>query len=75
MKILNGTIRSAKMQKTVSVEVVTFRQHPLYKKRYKVTKRFLAHNDIDAKEGDKVQITESRPLSRNKRWQVTKITN
>jgi len=73
MKTLTGTVKSDKMQKTVVVEVVTFRQHPLYRKRYKFSKRFLAHNELDAKEGDKVQIKESRPLSGNKRWQVAKI--
>jgi small subunit ribosomal protein S17 len=75
MKTFIGTVKSAKMDKTVVVEVVTFRQHPLYLKRYKFTKRFLAHDPLGAKEGDKVQIKESRPISRRKRWQVSQIIN
>ena len=75
MKTLIGTVKSAKMDKTVVVEVVTFRQHPLYLKRYKSSKRFLAHDQLGAKEGDRVQIRESRPISRHKHWQVSKIIN
>ena len=75
MKTFIGTVKSAKMDKTVVVEVVTFRQHPLYLKRYKFSKRFLAHDLLGAKEGDRVQIKESRPISRRKHWQVSQIIN
>jgi small subunit ribosomal protein S17 len=72
-KIFTGTVRSDKMTKTVSVEVERTWQHPIYKKRVKRTKRYLAHNEIGAKLGDKVNMIEVRPLSRLKRWQVTEI--
>lgn len=73
MKTLTGTIKSTKMQKTAVVEVESTRQHPLYRKRFKVTKRYLAHNELEATDGDKVTMTESRPLSKLKRWTITKI--
>ncbi len=75
MKTLTGIVKSTKMTKSAVIEVTTFRQHPLYHKRFRVTKRFLAHNEIAAKEGEKVQITESRPLSKLKHWNITKIIN
>lgn len=73
MKILKGKVVSDKMQKTVAVEVTSLWQHPLYQKRVKRSKRYLAHNELEAKEGDQVVIKETRPLSKNKRWVVTKI--
>ncbi len=73
MKTLKGTITSNKMQKTAVVEVTSLWEHPLYKKRVKRSKRFLAQNDIDATINDHVVITESRPLSKLKRWTITKI--
>lgn len=73
MKTLKGIVVSDKMTKTVTVKVISLWQHPLYSKRVKRSKRYLAHNEIDAKLGDSVVINESRPISRLKRWVVTKI--
>ena len=70
---MTGVVTSDKMMKTVVVEITRTYQHPLYKKVVHSSKRFKAHNEMDAKVGDVVQIVESRPLSREKRWVVEKI--
>jgi small subunit ribosomal protein S17 len=71
---LQGVVVSAKMQKSVVVAVERRVQHPVYGKTQKRTSTFLAHNEGDAaKMGDKVAIAESRPLSRRKRWAVTRV--
>lgn len=68
---LKGIVVSDKMAKTVVVSVVRLKKHPVYKKYFKVTKRFKAHDeDNQYKVGDKVIIEETRPLSREKRWKV-----
>lgn len=71
---LNGTVVSDKMDKTVVVAVERIKRHPLYRKRYTVTKKFLAHDEAnEVKIGEKVQIIESIPKSRRKRWTVEKV--
>ncbi len=72
-KQLIGTVKSAKMMKTAVVDVVHFQVHPKYLKRIKVNKSYSAHNEIGAKEGDKVQLKDTRPISKNKHWQITKV--
>jgi len=70
---LIGTIVSDKMQKTIVVRVERIKEHPKYKKRYKVSKRYKAHNEKgEYKIGDKVVLEECRPLSKDKRWKVIK---
>ena len=72
-KRLQGIVVSDKMQKTVVVEVTRIKLDPKYKKRYKVNKRYKAHDEKDEyKTGDKVIIEECRPISREKRWKVVK---
>jgi len=72
-KILIGTVVSTKMQKTVVVKVERKFQHPLYKKIITRDKKYKAHNDnLDLKEGDKVTIKETRPLSKEKHFMVIK---
>ena len=74
MKTLIGKIVSTKMQKTVVVEVETSRRHPLYKKIIKKRKKFKAHNeDLKLKIGDKVEIVQTRPISKEKHFKVVKI--
>lgn len=74
-KIYTGTILSNKMDKTVVVGVTRIFQHPLYKKTVKRVTKFKAHDENnECKVGDTVQIIESRPLSKDKRWQVLKIS-
>ena len=72
-KQLTGQIVSDKMDKTVVVEVDTVKQHPLYKKRYKMHKKYHAHDENNEyQEGDEVMIEECRPRSKKKRWRVIK---
>ena len=72
-KKLKGTIISDKMQKTVVVRVERIKAHPKYKKRYKISKNYKAHDEKQAyKIGDKVVIEECRPISKDKRWRVVK---
>jgi small subunit ribosomal protein S17 len=68
-----GVVTSDKMMKTVIVEVSRTYRHPLYKKVVHSRARFMAHDEMGAKMGDTVQIVESRPLSRHKRWMVESI--
>jgi small subunit ribosomal protein S17 len=71
---LTGTVISDKMEKTVTVAVERQVRHEVYGKSQKRTSTFLAHNEnADVKVGDTVNIAESRPLSRRKRWVVTRI--
>ena len=70
---LKGEVVSDKMDKTIVVRIDTVKVHPRYKKRYKVSERFKAHDEKNEyKVGDKVIIQECRPLSKDKRWRVTK---
>ncbi len=86
-KVRQGLVVSAKMQKTVVVKLVRRVQHPLYKKTVLVSERFKAHvdeqliegvstkmvGDLKLEEGDTVEIVETRPLSREKTWRVSRI--
>lgn len=68
-RLLKGTIVSDKMQKTAVVEILRLKKHPKYKKHYKVTERFKAHNPDDQfHTGDKVWMQETKPMSKDKRW-------
>ena len=69
-----GIVVSNKMQKTVVVRVERRVQHPLYRKVVIRTEKFKAHDLIGCDEGDRVEIMETRPLSRDKRWRVTQIS-
>lgn len=72
-KQLKGIIISNKMQKTVVVEVERIKESPKYKRRYKVHKKYKAHDEKEEyKIGDRVIIKECRPLSKGKRWRVIK---
>jgi small subunit ribosomal protein S17 len=70
---LNGVVTSNKMTKTVVVEISRTFRHPLYHKVIHTSKRVKAHDELGCKIGDNVQIVETRPLSRDKRWVVEKI--
>ncbi len=70
---INGVVTSNKMTKTVVVEIGRTFRHPLYRKVVHLTKRVKAHDELGCQIGDKVQIVESRPLSRDKRWVVESI--
>ena len=68
-----GKVTSNKMTKTVVVEIVRKFRHPLYKKVVYTSKRVKAHDEIGCQIGDRVQIVESRPMSRDKRWVVESV--
>jgi small subunit ribosomal protein S17 len=71
---VTGVVVSDKMAKSVVVAVERQVRDPLYGKTQRRTSKFLAHNEAnDAKVGDRVAIIESRPLSRRKRWVVTRV--
>jgi small subunit ribosomal protein S17 len=71
---LTGKVVSDKMDKTVVVAVERSVRHEVYGKSQKKTSKFVAHNEgNEAKAGDTVAIAESRPLSRRKRWIVTRV--
>ena len=73
-KRLVGTVTSDKMDKTVVVAVEATKRHPLYGKVIRVMKKYKAHDEEnECREGDRVRIIESRPMSRQKRWAVVKI--
>jgi small subunit ribosomal protein S17 len=70
---LIGIVTSNKMTKTVVVEISRTFRHPLYKKVVHTSNTVKAHDELGCQIGDRVQIVESRPLSRDKRWVVEAI--
>ena len=73
-KYERGYVTSDKMDKTVVVSIVELVRHPLYSKAVKRTKKYKAHDENNAcKIGDRVRIGETRPLSKEKRWEVIQI--
>ena len=69
-----GYVTSDKMDKKVVVSIVELVRHPLYSKAVKRTKKYKAHDENNAcKIGDRVRIGETRPLSKEKRWEVIQI--
>jgi small subunit ribosomal protein S17 len=70
-----GTVISNKMDKTIVVSVVRLKKHRIYKRTYKQTKHFYAHDEENICQiGDVVRIQETRPLSKLKRWKLVEIT-
>src|ERR1043165_6786857 len=70
---MTGVVTSNKMTKTVVVEILRKFRHPLYRKVVHSSKRVKAHDEIGCQIGNRVEIVESRPLSRDKRWVVESI--
>lgn len=71
-KKLQGIVTSDKMSKTVVVDIGRIKEHPKYRKRYEVNKKYKAHDEKqEYKIGDRVVIEECRPISKDKRWRVT----
>lgn len=69
-----GVVTSNKMEKTITVSIERRMKHPMYGKFVKQTKSFKAHDEKnDAKVGDIVKITETRPLSKTKRWRLVEV--
>ncbi len=72
--ILIGRVVSDKNDKTITVLVETYRNHPLYKKRVKYSKKYRAHDEKNiAKVGDTVKIAQTRPLSKTKRYELVSV--
>jgi len=72
--ILIGKVTSAKMEKTIVVEVQRLVQHPKYRRVVRISKKFYAHDENRvAKPGDTVRIVASRPLSKLKRWRLKEV--
>lgn len=73
-KVREGIVVSDKMSKTIVVQVTRLEQHPVYKKFIHKTKRYYAHDELEAADsGDLVQIVETKPLSKLKRWKLSSI--
>jgi small subunit ribosomal protein S17 len=73
-KRLTGTVTSDKMDKTIVVAVTTTKRHKLYGKVVRLVKKYKAHDEEnECRIGDRVQIIESQPVSRHKRWSVVSI--
>lgn len=69
-----GVVTSDKMEKTITVSIERRVKHPIYGKFVKTTKKFKAHDEKnDAKTGDTVKISETRPLSKTKRWRLVEV--
>lgn len=77
MRTKTGKIVSNVQAKTLIIEVTTSKIHPKYKKSYKVSKKFYAHNPENKKFeiGEVVTIYETKPISKTKRWTIVKPTN
>jgi small subunit ribosomal protein S17 len=72
--VLQGTVTSDKMEKTIVVEIMMRKLHPLYKKYVTKSKTVKAHDEKnEARIGDTVRVEECRPLSRDKRWRLVEI--
>ena len=73
-QVLTGRVTSAKMEKTIVVEVLRLVQHPKYRRVVRISKKFYAHDEQrQAKLGDTVRIVASRPISKLKRWQLQEV--
>ena len=73
-KTLTGIVSSDSRDKSITVSVTSRETHPIYKKQYSVTRKYQAHDEKnEAKVGDKVQITESRPISKTKSFVLSNI--
>ncbi len=73
-KTFTGVVVSDKADKTIVVSIATRKTHPIYKKQYTISRKFMAHDETnDAHVGDTVTIAETRPLSARKRFNLVKI--
>lgn len=74
MKIYKGKVTKVK-PKTATVAVERFIAHSVYKRRYKVVRRFQVHDELGVNVGDRVTFTDSKPYSKTKRWKIVKVEN
>jgi small subunit ribosomal protein S17 len=73
MKVFSGEVVSKNSEKTATVVVERFVSHPLYKKRFKRTKKYQVHDEIGCAVGQRVSFVASRPHSKTKKWKIIKI--
>jgi len=75
-QILQGRVVSDKMKKTIVVEVERLKTHPLYQKKYRVSKKYKVHDEKkETQVGDLVSFIACRPFSKEKKWRLLKIHN
>lgn len=73
-KIITGKVVHSSAKKTISVELTRLSTHPIYKKKFKVTRRISAHDENDlARVGDLVEIAETTPISKTKSWTLVRV--
>jgi small subunit ribosomal protein S17 len=75
MKVIVGKVVSNKMDKTVTVEVESMWEHPLYHKRITRSQKYLAHTEKKVAEGKTVKISQCRPVSKHKAWKVIEVVD
>ena len=73
MKIFTGKVISTKMARTATVSVERVVVHPMYKKRFKRTKKYHVHDEIGVKTGDRVSFVACKPVSKLKRWKIIEV--
>jgi small subunit ribosomal protein S17 len=73
MKIFTGKVVSNKMPKTVTVEVERLLSHPVYKKRFKRTRKYQVHSENVIKIGETVKFVNTRPISKTKKWKILDV--
>ncbi len=73
MKIFTGKVISTKMSKTATVAVERVVVHPMYKKRFKRTKKYHVHDELGVKAGDRVSFTACKPISKLKKWKIIEV--
>ncbi len=72
-KKLSGVALRDSLDKTVKVQVNYTKIHPLYQKRYTVSRKFLVHTDVEVKKNQQVIIEESKPVSKRKSWKIASV--
>ncbi|OGM28079.1 30S ribosomal protein S17 [Candidatus Woesebacteria bacterium RIFCSPLOWO2_01_FULL_39_61] len=75
MKIFKGKVISKKMEKTATVAVNRVVVHPVYKKRFRKTKKYHVHDEIGVEVGQEVRFVASKPISRTKRWKIIDLVD
>lgn len=73
MKVLKGRVISTKMAKTATVAVARIVVHPIYKKRFRRTRKYHVHDELGVKEGDEVVFASVRPVSKLKKWKIISL--
>lgn len=75
MQIFTGKVINTKMDKTAKVEVVRLMSHPRYKKRIKLSRNYLVHDEFGVKPGQTVRFVPCKPMSKKKKWQIVEIVS